>query len=193
MKLIGITGFIGSGKTTVGQIFKDLGYVVFDMDVWCRKMYFEKNFLKVIKQEFPQTFKNNEFHKKTLRNLVFSNEKELQKLESLTHPYLKNKLLKTIHKNRFNPYFIFIESALLFKMGLNKYCSNTIITTAPYKVMEKRVMFRDKISENDFEKIFNNQDKTIIPDVSCFIIDTNQSLNHLKTDIIQITKELETC
>ena len=47
MHLIGITGFIGSGKTTIGQLLKDMGYVVFDMDVWCRKMYFEKVFLEV--------------------------------------------------------------------------------------------------------------------------------------------------
>ena len=193
MHLIGITGFIGSGKTTVGEILKDLGYVVFDMDVWCRKMYFEEDFLHIIKKNFPQTFENNLFNKRKLRNLVFSNEKELQKLEDLTHPYLKKKFIKMIHKNRFNPYVFFIESALLFKMGLSQYCSNIIITTAPYEIMEQRVIKRDKITKTDFENIFNNQDKLIEPDLSCFIINTNQKLTTLKSEILQILNGVEIC
>ena len=108
MYLVGITGFIGSGKTTVGNIVKDLGYIVFDMDVWCRNMYTDEKFLNIIKKNFPLTFENGIFNKKKLRNLVFSNHTELKKLENLTHPYLKNKLLKIIHQNRFNHHIFFV-------------------------------------------------------------------------------------
>ena len=193
MRLIGITGFIGSGKTTVGQILRDLGFVVFDMDVWCRKMYFEKSFLDIIHENFPQTFINGKFDKKVLRNLVFSNEKELQKLEGLTHPYLKQKLLHIIHKNRLKPYLCFIESALLYKMNLDKYCSDVIITTAPYKVMQNRVMLRDHISAQDFDKIFKNQYNNLNIDEFCFVINTHQNLSTLTTDILQILSEIEEC
>lgn len=193
MRLIGITGFIGSGKTTVGQILRDLGFVVFDMDVWCRKMYFEKDFLDLIKKNFPQTFINGKFDKKILRNLVFSDENELQKLEGLTHPYLKQKLLHIIHKNRLKPYLCFIESVLLYKMGLDKYCSDVIITTAPYKVMQNRVMLRDHISAQDFDKIFKNQYNNLSVDESSFLLNTHQSLSTLTTDIFQILSEIEEC
>ena len=93
MRLIGITGRIGSGKTTIGNILRSLGYIVFDMDVWCRNMYHEQTFLKIIEKNFPYSFIKGEFHKTVLRNRVFSDQKELKKLESLTHPYLKSKLM----------------------------------------------------------------------------------------------------
>ena len=134
-----------------------------------------------------------DFNKKKLRELVFNNQKELDKLESLTHPYLKKKFLEVIHKNRFNPYVFFIESALLFKMGLDRYCSNIIITTAPYDVMEKRVIFRDKITSQDFEKIFKAQYNQIKQDDNYIIIDTDQSLNTLKANILQILNGVEIC
>ena len=105
MYLIGITGLIGSGKSTIGQILRELGYVVFDMDIWCRKMYFDPQFLEIIKKEFPQTFENNTFYKRKLRDFVFSNKEQLKKLESLTHPYLIKKFKQTISHFRFNKEF----------------------------------------------------------------------------------------
>lgn len=190
MHLIGITGFIGSGKTTVGQLLKDMGYVVFDMDVWCRKMYFEKEFLKIIKHHFPQTFEGDVFNKKKLRQIVFSDEKKLKELEGLTHPYLKSKLLKIIHRERFNSYPFFIETALLFQMGIDKYCRQVILTTAPYKVMEKRVMIRDCVSANDFKNIYNKQ-KIDLFGKSFYDINTYQSINTLKTDVIRFLESMD--
>ena len=189
MQLIGITGLIGSGKTTVGQILRELGFVVFDMDVWCRKMYFDKEFLKRIKELFPQTFYNNTFNKRKLRNLVFSNSDELKKLESLVHPYLIEKILKNIHHFRFNPHLFFIETALLYKMRLDKYCSSVIITKAPYDVMKERVMKRDLIDGEGFENIIKNQD-IFINNFSPYVIDTNQPLTILKADIIKLIEGL---
>ena len=192
MHLIGITGFIGSGKTTIGQLLKDMGYVVFDMDVWCRKMYFEKVFLEVIKQNFPQSFEGGVFNKKKLRQIVFKDEKQLKKLESLTHPYLKSKLLKLIHKNRFNSHLFFVETALLFQMELDKYCRQVILTTAPYDVMEKRVILRDKVSAADFKNIYDKQ-KIDLLGKSFYDINTYQSINTLKTDVIRFLESFDQC
>ena len=190
MYLVGITGFIGSGKTTVGHILKSLGYVVFDMDVWCRNMYKDTEFLNTIKQNFPSTFVNNIFNKKKLRNLVFSNYTELKKLESLTHPYLKNKLLKIIHHQRFNPYTFFIETALLYQMNLEKFCQSVIITEAPYDVMLNRTIIRDNIKTQDFNNIIEKQNIIISQNLSCYKINTNKSLSVLKSDVIKILERI---
>ena len=194
MYLIGITGLIGSGKTTVGNILKKMGYVVFDMDVWCRKMYFDTAFLKVIKESFPYSFQNNIFNKKILRKRVFEDKKELNKLENLTHPYLIKKLKKIIHKNKFSNNIFFIETALLYQMKLDKFCSNVICTVAPFDVMEKRVIFRDNISKKEYDNIISKQ---IIYEnfnqKSDFKLDTNTSFGIIQKNLIYILKEIEHC
>jgi len=193
MYLIGITGLIGSGKTTVGCLLKELGFVVFDMDVWCRKMYQNPNFLYQIKQYFPKTFINNVFDKKILRDLVFSDVQQLQILESLTHPYLKNKFLNTIHQFRFNQNLFFIESALLYQMNLDRYCYDVLITKAPDCVMQQRVIKRDHIQIDQFNNIIDKQNKFIDISLSKHIINTNQSLTKLKVDLIELVRDFYKC
>ncbi len=58
MKLVAITGSIGCGKTTIAKIVKGLGYTVFDVDGWVRRIYFNKSFLNVLEDKFPGTVRN---------------------------------------------------------------------------------------------------------------------------------------
>ncbi len=192
MYLIGITGLIGSGKTTIGNILKSSGYVVYDMDQWCRKMYFNPEFLSIIRQNYPQTFYNNKFDKKILRKIVFSDKKQLQKLEALTHPYLISLLKKTIHHYQKSKYIFFFESALLYQMGLDKYCTYIIQTSAPNDVMQKRVMKRDLIDEGEYLNIIDNQKSFEKYDKKAdFVIDTNKTLGIIKTELLNILKRIE--
>lgn len=191
MRFIGITGLIGSGKTTLGHILKKQGFVVFDMDDWCRQMYFDRDFLKKIEQTFPYSFKNGCFCKPILREGVFQNNNELQKLEALTHPYLIEKLKKTIHHYRFDTGFCFIQTALLYQMGLQRYFEYVMMLEAPYDVLKKRVMERDKISSNQFENIICQQ-KNIekYKKMADFIINTNQNENLLKVEILNLINRI---
>ena len=194
MNLIGITGNIGSGKSETGEILRSLGFVIFDMDVWCRCMYFDPLFLEKIKQNFPYSFENGVFHKSILRQRVFSNSQELQKLESLTHPFLIQKFIKTIHRFRFSPYPVFIETALLYEMELSKYCQKVILTTAPYDVIKKRVIKRDNISSSSLDNILNNQAKSqVYEKYADIVLDTNVSLPLLKARIIKLIKKEILC
>ena len=96
MKIVGITGSIGCGKTYLANIIKKLGFSVYNPDFWVRDLYRKKDFLQVIAREFPQTFENGVFNKRKLRTLVFDDNKQLKKLESLIHPFLGKKLKKII-------------------------------------------------------------------------------------------------
>ena len=191
MKLIGITGSIGCGKTTIANLIKKQGYSVYNADVWCRRLYYQPKFLECVKKYFPIAFENNVFNKKKLRQYVFDNKQELKKLEGIIHPFLKNKLLSIIRKNAKTDNLVFIEVALLFEMGWNKYCSSIVVADVDYEIQMKRVMERDNISEDDFKKIVNIQlDNNYKKVLSDYVIDTNKSLGLLEVELIKLIKGL---
>lgn len=191
MQIVAITGSIGCGKTTLAGIVKEMGYVVYDVDKWCRQLYFEAEFLEKIGQIFPLSFENGVFNKRKLRNYVFANPSELRKLEKLTHPFLKKKFLKTIHRDAKSRHIIFVDVAILFEMGWDKYCTYIILADTDYETQKKRVMERDHISAEDFEKIVNqqmsNEDKKYMSDT---VVETNQAKGRLKARLISIIEEL---
>lgn len=192
MQLVAITGSIGCGKTTLAQLVKELGYTVFDVDGWVRRLYFRKDFIKVIETHFNEVVENNQVNKRKLRNQVFSDRRQLKVLEGLIHPFLKQTLKDIIRRNARCKDLFFVDVALLFEMGWDKYCNFIVVADVAYDVQKQRVMHRDKVSGDDFDKInnvqMNNRDKIILADI---VIDTDKPLNLLKVELIEIIKGLE--
>ena len=192
MKIIAITGSIGCGKTFLANIIRSLGYVVYDADKWCKYLYYRPAFLKVIKQNFPEVFEvDGSFNKRKLRNLVFNNNQELKRLEKLIHPFLKQKLLNVIRKNAKTERVFFFDAALLYEMKWDIYCQAVILADVDKNIQKQRVMTRDRISAEDFEKIvsvqMDNEQKKQFADV---VINTDNTENLLKAELIQIIEEL---
>lgn len=193
MKIIAITGSIGCGKTFLANIIRSLGYVVYDADKWVKYLYYRPAFLNVIKQSFPKVFDNDgSFNKRKLRNLVFNNTNELKRLEKIVHPFLKQKLLNIIHKNAEKDCVLFFDAALLIEMKWNIYCQAVILADVDKNIQKQRVMARDNISAEDFEKIvsvqMDNEQKKKFADV---IINTDKSEALLKVELINIIEELK--
>ena len=192
MKIIAITGSIGCGKTFLSNIIRSLGYVVFDADKWCKYLYYKPAFLKVIKQNFPEVFEaDGSFNKRKLRNLVFNNNQELKRLEKLIHLFLKQKVLNVIQKNKKTERVFFFDAALLYEMKWDIYCQAVILADVDKNIQKQRVMTRDRISAEDFEKIvsvqMDNEQKKQFADV---VINTDNTENLLKAELIQIIEEL---
>lgn len=191
MKIVGITGSIGCGKTYLANIIKKLGFSVYNPDFWVRDLYRKKDFLQVISREFPQTFENGVFNKRKLRTLVFDDNKQLKKLESLIHPFLGKKLKKIINKNARYKDVLFLDVALLLEFGWDKYCDYIIVTDVDDDIQKQRVMKRDHISEADFNKIVAVQmDKNLKRAFADVVIDTNSKENHLKVLLIKFIEEI---
>ena len=191
MKIIGITGSIGCGKTYLANIIKKLGFVVHNPDKWVFYLYKNPVFLEVIKQNFPQTFNEGVFNKRALRNIVFNDNNQLQKLENIIHPFLKQKIKSVIHKLSKNTDVIFFDAALLFEKNWDIYCDYIITADVDENIQKQRVMKRDNISEEDFYKIIKIQ----IPQAEkCaradFIINTDQPENINKVEIIELMDEI---
>ena len=194
MKLAAITGSIGCGKTTLSKIVRRLGYVVYDFDGWVRRLYYQKDFIKVIAAHFPEVMEGEKVNKRKLRNLVFGDNARLKVLESLIHPFLKQTLMNVRRRNARRADLFFMDVALLFEMGWDKYCDYIVVADVDYETQKMRVMRRDNISAADFDKInriqMDNAAKKVLADV---IINTDKPINLLKVELLAMIEEIEGC
>lgn len=194
MKLAAITGSIGCGKTTLSKIVRRLGYVVYDIDGWVRRLYYQKDFIKVIAAHFPEVMEGEKVNKRKLRNLVFGDDARLKVLESLIHPFLKQTLMNVRRRNARRADLFFMDVALLFEMGWDKYCDYIVVADVDYETQKMRVMRRDNISAADFDKInriqMDNAAKKVLADV---IINTDKPINLLKVELLAMIEEIEEC
>ena len=194
MKLAAITGSIGCGKTTLSKIVRRLGYVVYDIDGWVRRLYYQKDFIKVIAAYFPEVMEGEKVNKRKLRNLVFGDNARLKVLESLIHPFLKQTLMNVRRRNARRADLFFMDVALLFEMGWDKYCDYIVVADVDYETKKMRVMRRDNISAADFDNInriqMDNAAKKVLADV---IINTDKPINLLKVELLAMIEEIEEC
>lgn len=148
MYKVGITGGIGSGKTTACKVFEVLGIPVFYADTVAKEIMCEDVLLVAgIKSAFGNEsyFENGKLNNKHIAGIVFNNEEALAKLNALVHPAVFRAFdvwEETIPVN--TPYTL-KEAALLFESGSYKMCDTTILVTAPYEIKLKRVMQRDGV------------------------------------------------
>ena len=150
MLKIGITGGIGSGKTTVCRVFELLGIPVFYADAAAKEVMHTDEKLKqdIISAFGIQSYlSDGSLDRKHIANIVFKDEKELQTLNVLVHPAVFRAFDSWAIKQK-APYII-KEAALLFESGFNKMCDYSILVKAPELIKISRVMQRDSISEVD--------------------------------------------
>ena len=153
MLKIGLTGNIGSGKTTVAKIFELLGIPVFYADDEAKKVMVTDDILiAAIKQTFgtESYFEDGSLNRKHIAGIVFNNDVDLQKLNALVHPAVFRAFDKL--EAQANAPYIIREAAILFESGSYKTCDRSILVTAPLEMRIARVMQRDGVSKTDVEK-----------------------------------------
>lgn len=143
MKVVGLTGGIGSGKTTVANFFHDLGVPVYIADEEAKKLMNVSTSLKeeIIALFGEQAYKKNHLDRKFIASLVFGNKEKLESLNALVHPEV------TRHFNQWKqkqtaPYLLY-EAAILFEKGGYKKCDFNILVTANHSEKIKRLVQRD--------------------------------------------------
>lgn len=151
MLKIGITGNIGSGKTTVSKVFELLGIPVFYADYQAKKLMTEDAVLvKAIRETFGAEayFADGSLNRKYLSGIVFNQETELKKLNALVHPAVF-RAFEVWAEDYQHKKYVLKEAALLFESGSNQQCNRTIVVSAALNVRVHRVMQRDKISKTE--------------------------------------------
>jgi dephospho-CoA kinase len=146
-KIIGLTGNIGSGKSTVASFFDFFGWPVFNSD-YGAKLVLENNkqVLDAIVKNFGTEvlFATGKIHTSKLGSIVFADEKKLDVLNGIVHPAVKNLFSNWLQKQK-SP-FVVRESALLFEVGIDRESFKNITVSCPFEERIKRVMQRDKLT-----------------------------------------------
>jgi dephospho-CoA kinase len=154
MLKIGITGNIGGGKTTVSKVFEVLGIPVFYADAAAKKvMTADPELISNLKKTFGKAayFDDGSLNREYIASVVFNDEKQLAKLNSMVHPAVFRAFDTWVSQVNDAPY-VMKEAALLFESSSYKMCDKTIMVTAPLELRIKRVVQRDKLTREEILK-----------------------------------------
>jgi dephospho-CoA kinase len=157
MKVIGITGGIGSGKSTLSQLFEIWGIPVYIADTQAKKLMNDSiEIRKQLTREFGEAiYLENSLDRKKLASLIFNNPDNISYVNSIVHPAVYTDFQIWARKKKETT--IAIESAILFDSGFDSFCNFKITVIAPLEVRIKRVMERDQLSEDEIKNRISNQ------------------------------------
>lgn len=189
-KIVGLTGGIGSGKTTVANFFKALKVPIYIADEEAKTLMVRS---KVIKRKLIQLFGEDvyiegELNKPLIASKIFSDEYLLKKMNNIVHPKVASHFKRWLKKQD-NPY-VLKEAAVLFENGSYKSLDFIITVVAPEKTRINRVIARDESSEKKVKAIIKNQwsdaEKVKLSD---FVIE-NINLEDTKKQVLKIHQEI---
>ena len=157
MKVVGLTGGIGSGKTTVLSMFLDLGVPVYIADIEAKKL---TNTSKVIRKKIiallgKNSYLKTEINKKYVADMIFNDDELLKKVNKIIHSKVAHHFKKWVDKQ--NGVYCIKETAILFESASYKLCDYTILITSPKEERLKRVKNRDQLTRKEIENRMNNQ------------------------------------
>lgn len=158
MLKLGITGGIGSGKSTVSQLFSIIGIPVYIADVESKKLTATSPIIriKLIEAFGPELYKDEVLDKALLASYIFTDTKKLQIANNIIHPEVEKHFLNWLDLHRSYP-IVAHEAAILFESGLNSLMNKVIMVYAPLETRIERVIKRDRISREKVEERINSQ------------------------------------
>ena len=197
--VIGLTGGIGTGKSTVSQILKDRGFPVIDLDVISHEVIEFSSVVEKIVQNFGREVLDEDeagnctISREKLGKIIFSDKKTRLALNSIMHP----EILKVMHKKILEcksekNKIIFVEVQLLFEVQWEKEFDYILLVAAKRDMQVRRVLERDKRSEEEAWNIINSQmsldEKR---EKSDFVIENDGNMDDLNKKVDKFLKSLE--
>lgn len=190
-KIIGLTGGIGSGKTTVARYMASQGIPVYIADEEAKRVMNTPEVLSLVAKTFGvSVLENGIINRQKLAQLVFNAPEKLEQLNNIIHPKVKQDFENWVQKHHNHP-FVIKEAAILFESGSYQFCDKIITVTAPENVRIQRVMQRDGITEDQVLARIQNQwkeEKKIA--LSDYVIQ-NINIEDAKSQVDNILKTLK--
>lgn len=191
-KIIGLTGSIGMGKSTVAAMFERAGIPIFDADAEVRAMQGPGGELvPAIEEAFPGSTGPEGVDRDKLGKLVFADKAKLAQLESIVHPAVGQKRAQFFEDNAGEQLILF-DIPLLFEGSGHAQVDHIVVVSAPAGVQRKRVLARPGMTVEKFEHILGLQ----TPDAekrerADYVIDTGASLEATEAQVLDLIKTLE--
>ena len=190
MKLIGLTGGIGSGKSLISDIFHSLNVAVYNSDIGARKIMENDNStrLKILELFGEQAYLGNKLNSKAIASIVFQNKTMLEKLNAIVHPKMHADFLLWSAKQKGD--YVINEAAILIESGGYKNLDGVILVSAPEDIRIKRVMKRDSCAEADVRMRINNQMNEKQREPFCKWIIKNDDASGVIDQVLKIHQEI---
>lgn len=190
--IIGLTGSIGMGKSTVAAMFRDLGVPVFDADAEVRAMQGPGgDLLPAIEAAFPGSTGKDGVNREALGKLVFGDPVRLRQLEAIVHPAVGERRALFLASNADYPILVF-DIPLLFEGGGHEAVDKVVVVSAPAKTQRERVLARPGMTKEKFEHILGLQttDETKRARAD-HVIDTGTTLEETRAQVRHLIADLQ--
>ncbi len=184
MLIIGLTGNIGCGKSSLSQIFADKNIKIIDADIIAREIYNDKKLLNRVYELFGEGIKNEDgsLNRKALGKIVFNDDEKLIKLNELTHPVVRENVKSKIdeYKNQ-NEDTLILDAALLIEANYLDLVDKLLVVTCREDVQIERIKKRDNCSREDalsrIKSQMKQEEKVKYAD---YIIDNSGTIDDLR-------------
>ncbi|MFT7898384.1 dephospho-CoA kinase [Tenacibaculum ascidiaceicola] len=190
--VIGLTGGIGSGKSTVVNMFSEFENIaIYIADDEAKKLMNTSAKIKtqLITEFGEEAYINNELNRPYLASIVFNNKEKLTTLNAIVHPVVNEHLQNFIKENS-NKDYILYENAILFENGSDSFCDKIITVTAPENVRINRVIKRDNSTIEDVKSRIKNQWSETKKTLQSNYLIENLTLTKTKEQVLKIHNSL---
>lgn len=197
MKIIGLTGGTGSGKSTIADMIREMDIKVIDTDLVAREIVKpgKEALTEIISHFGPEiVLENDELNRKKLGSIVFADEEKLKLLNQITHKYITKEIHKEIEAAMQSPaaHYIVIDAAVLIESELHKICDEVWVAAADKAERIERIMKRDQLSYNEALNRVNSQmDDNEIKKYASAVIYTDKDMESVRSQVIKLIKDLD--
>lgn len=194
--IVGLTGGIGSGKTTIAALFRDLEVPVYDSDKEAKLLMSTSQSIRqaIILLLGKNAFKDGTLNRSYISNMVFKDNKLLERLNKIVHPEVKKHFIDW--KNEQNAPYVIQETALIFENKSQDNYDKIILVTAPIEIRIARVTARDSVTESSILDRINNQlTDTEKINMADFVVEninlerTTESIKHIHDQLLLEAKQ----
>lgn len=188
--IIGLTGGIATGKSTVTTILKSLGLPIIDADILIKNIYKKNETVEFIKTNFKEAFIDHKIDFKKLREIAFSDDLNLLKIESYLYQFMPSEF-KSAYSQLQNPNFIIYDVPLLFEKKLDPLIDVSICVYSNEATQIERIIKRDQVTREQAKKVLSHQ----IPidekkEKANFTIENLGSLDDLNKNVSELLKKI---
>lgn len=192
-KVIGLTGGIASGKSTVANMIRNLKMPLIDSDQIAKEIMLKDSVREEIRDAFgPDVFdEKGKLSRKRLAKIIYNDDEKRNILNQLVHPLVKEEILRQLNENYLVDEIVFVDVPLLYESGFNEFMDKIIVVYVPKEVQLERLMKRDSIKElYARQKIAAQEDLELKTKKADYVIDNQRSVEYTNKQLHQVLDQI---